>query len=96
MNPLAPNRRAFFSRSALALGLVLLASANAWSYRVIGQPEDAYEFLLSEVTLLLVKRKEKVLLIGDSIEDVIDIFNRTNNVVIGRIKCSNQITSSSF
>ncbi|MFL2547136.1 MAG: hypothetical protein ACJ0SL_07210 [Candidatus Rariloculaceae bacterium] len=51
MNPLAPNRRAFFSRSALALGLVLLASANAWSYRVIGQPEDAYEFLLSEVAL---------------------------------------------
>jgi len=44
--------RLLMNRAAAAtLILTLLSAATAWGYRIVAQPEDAYEFLLNEITL---------------------------------------------
>ena len=51
MNASSFNRSTLSRTAAVLIALATLATTNSWGYRVIAQPEEAYEFLLSEVTL---------------------------------------------
>ena len=47
------DRRKYSIAPLFVAALLTFFSSSSWSYRVIAQPEDAHEFLLSQITLPL-------------------------------------------